>query len=257
MRIDIDINDQYPDTSVTIHAPRLSQDIEKMIAMMRMLDMQISAERNGETYILDANQILYIEAVERKTFIYTETDMYESELKLYEVEEQLLERDFLRISKQSIVNLRMIKSLKADINRKIKLTLKNGEQIMVSRMYADELRVEGIRTHLEVGGKVGLVRLTDVDGHVELDVPVDMEVWADDVRGRLDVNQVGATSVLHVAQGTAFTAKARGHLGKRTLRFTRDGQPADPPSAEDAPLAIELAGARCELTVDSVTGSGM
>lgn len=124
-------------------------------------------------------------------------------------------------------------------------------------LYADELRVEGIRTHLEVGGKVGLVRLTDVDGHVELDVPVDMEVWADDVRGRLDVNQVGATSVLHVAQGTAFTAKARGHLGKRTLRFTRDGQPADPPSAEDAPLAIELAGARCELTVDSVTGSGM
>ena len=142
MRIDIDINDQYPDTSVTIHAPRLSQDIEKMIAMMRILDMQISAERNGETYILDANQILYIEAVERKTFIYTETDMYESELKLYE----LLERDFLRISKQSIVNLRMIKSLKADINRKIKLTLKNGEQIMVSRMYADELRTKlGVR----------------------------------------------------------------------------------------------------------------
>jgi len=146
MRIDIDINDQYSDTSVTIHAPRLSQDIEKMIAMMRMLDMQISAERNGETYILDANQILYIEAVERKTFIYTETDMYESELKLYEVEEQLLERDFLRISKQSIVNLRMIKSLKADINRKIKLTLKNGEQIMVSRMYSDDLRKKlGVR----------------------------------------------------------------------------------------------------------------
>ena len=146
MKIDIDINDQYPETSVTINAPRLGQDIEKMIAMMRMLDMQISAERNGETYILDANKILYIEAVERKTFIYTETEMYESELKLYEVEEQLLERDFLRISKQTIVNLRMIKSLKADINRKIKLTLKNGEQIMVSRMYSDELRQKlGVR----------------------------------------------------------------------------------------------------------------
>ncbi|MBO4470397.1 MAG: LytTR family transcriptional regulator DNA-binding domain-containing protein [Clostridia bacterium] len=139
MKIDIDINDQYPDTSVTIHAPRLTRDIEKMIAMMRMLDMQISAEKNGETYILDTDQILYIEALERKTFIYTETEMYESELKLYEAE-QLLERDFLRISKQTIVNLRMIKSLKADINRKIKLTLKNGEQIMVSRMYSDELR---------------------------------------------------------------------------------------------------------------------
>ena len=82
----------------------------------------------------------------RSTFIYTESEMYESELKLYEVEEQLLERDFLRISKQTIVNLRMIKSLKADINRKIKLTLKNGEQIMVSRMYSDELRQKlGVR----------------------------------------------------------------------------------------------------------------
>ena len=145
MKIDIDINDQYPDTSVTIHTPRLTRDIEKMIAMMRMLGMQISAEKNGETYLLDTDQILYIEALERKTFIYTENEMYESELKLYEAE-QLLERDFLRISKQSIVNLRMIKSLKADINRKIKLTLKNGEQIMVSRMYADELRVKlGVR----------------------------------------------------------------------------------------------------------------
>ena len=146
MKIDIDINDQYPETSVTIHAPRLSQDIEKLIAMMRMLDMQVSAEKNGETYILDANKILYIEAVERKTYIYTETEMYESELKLYEVEEQLLERDFLRVSKQTIVNLRMIKSLKADINRKIRLTLQNGEQIMVSRMYSDELRQKlGVR----------------------------------------------------------------------------------------------------------------
>ena len=146
MKIDIDINDQYPETSVTIHAPRLSQDIEKLIAMMRMLDMQVSAEKNGETYILDANKILYIEAVERKTFIYTETEMYESELKLYEVEEQLLERDFLRVSKQTIVNLRMIKSLKSDINRKIRLTLQNGEQIMVSRMYSDELRQKlGVR----------------------------------------------------------------------------------------------------------------
>ena len=38
------------------------------------------------------------------------------------------------------MNLRKIKSLKADINRKVRLTLVNGEQIVVSRMYSDELR---------------------------------------------------------------------------------------------------------------------
>lgn len=78
--------------------------------------------------------------MDRKTFVYTEKETYESELKLYEIEQELLEHDFLRVSKQTIVNIRMIKSLRTDINRKIRVTLKNGEQIVVSRMYSDELR---------------------------------------------------------------------------------------------------------------------
>ena len=42
--------------------------------------------------------------------------------------------------------MRIQSMFKDDINRKIKLTLKNGEQIMVSRMYADELRAKlGVR----------------------------------------------------------------------------------------------------------------
>ena len=117
---------------------------------------------------------------------------------------------------------------------------------------ADELRVESARFDVEVGGQVGNIWLCDVDAHVELDVPIDMEVWADDMRGKLDVNQVGATSTLHIAHDAPFTAATRGHLGKRTLRFTRNGKPADAPSVESAPLAIELAGARCELTIDSI-----
>ena len=65
---------------------------------------------------------------------------YESELKLYEIEQELMEQDFIRVSKQSIINLKKVKSLKADINRKICVTLQNEEQIIVSRMYSDELR---------------------------------------------------------------------------------------------------------------------
>lgn len=140
MKIEIDIDDKYTDTTVMIKAPKLTQDVEKTIAMMRMINMQIGVRKGDETYLLDIEKILYIDAVERKTFVYTEDETYESELKLYEIEQELLERDFLRISKQSIVNLRKIKSLKADINRKIRLTLVNGEQIVVSRMYSDELR---------------------------------------------------------------------------------------------------------------------
>ena len=140
MKIEIDIDEKYPDTEVVIRANRLDSDVERLVAMMRMVSMQIGVRKNDETYLLDVEKILYIEALERKTFVYTSDEIYESDLKLYEIERELLERDFFRISKQSIVNIRMIKSLRSDINRKIRITLKNDEQIIVSRMYSDELR---------------------------------------------------------------------------------------------------------------------
>ena len=140
MKIEIDIDEKYPDTEVVIRANKLDSDVERLVAMMRMVNMQIGVRKNDETYLLDVEKILYIEAVERKTFVYTSDETYESDLKLYEIEQELLERDFFRISKQSIVNIRMIKSLKTDINRKIRITLKNDEQIVVSRLYSDELR---------------------------------------------------------------------------------------------------------------------
>lgn len=140
MKIEIDINEEYSDVSVQIKAPRISQDIEKMISMMRMINMQLAVKRNDETYLLDTDRILYIESVERNTFVYTEDALYESDLKLYEIEQELLKQNFIRISKQSIINLRKIKSLKADVNRKIRVTLINDEQVLVSRMYANELR---------------------------------------------------------------------------------------------------------------------
>lgn len=140
MKIEIDIDEKYMDTEVVIRSNKLDGDVERLIAMMRMVNMQIGVRHNDETYLLDTDKILYIDTVDRKTFVYTEEETYESDFKLYEIEQELLEHDFLRISKASIVNIKMIKSLKSDINRKIRVTLKNGEQIVVSRMYSDELR---------------------------------------------------------------------------------------------------------------------
>jgi DNA-binding LytR/AlgR family response regulator len=140
MKIEIDADDKYTDTEVIIRTPKITQEIEKMIALMRMINMQIGVKYNDETYLLDIEKILYIDTVDRKTLVYTEDEIYESDLKLYEIEMELVERDFLRVSKQTIVNLRKVKSLRAEFDRKIRLTLQNGEQIIVSRMYSDELR---------------------------------------------------------------------------------------------------------------------
>ena len=96
--------------------------------------------KQEETYILDVSKIIYIEAMERKTFVYTKDEYYESKLKLYEMEERLMQCGFFRVSKSCLVQLHNIKSIKNDIDRKLRLTLESGEQIMVSRQYAEEIK---------------------------------------------------------------------------------------------------------------------
>ncbi|MDD6155730.1 MAG: LytTR family transcriptional regulator DNA-binding domain-containing protein [Lachnospiraceae bacterium] len=44
------------------------------------------------------------------------------------------------MSKFCLVHLKFIKSIRNDVERKLRLTLENGEQIMMSRQYADEIK---------------------------------------------------------------------------------------------------------------------
>ena len=90
--------------------------------------------------ILDISKIAYIESVDRRTFVYTDSECYETKMKLYEMEERLCGSGFLRISKSCLVRLRFIRSIKAELDRRLRLTLENGEQMIVSRQYADELK---------------------------------------------------------------------------------------------------------------------
>ncbi len=140
MKIMINVNEQVNETEITIHCKQLTPDIEKILATLRMINQQVMVSGEEENYLLDVTKIVYIEAVERKTFVYTADNVYESKLRLYEMEERLCESGFFRISKSCLVNLRYIKSLKNDVERKLRLTLENGEQIMVSRQYADEIK---------------------------------------------------------------------------------------------------------------------
>lgn len=140
MKIEINIDDTLTDTNITVSCKRITPEIEKLISTLRMLDHQLTAVKDGATHIIDISKIIYIESVDRKTFIYTDENVYESNLRLYELEQQLEDYGFFRASKSCLAQIKLIKSLKTDIDRRIRVTMENGEQIIVSRQYADGLR---------------------------------------------------------------------------------------------------------------------
>lgn len=140
LKIEINVDESIEDTHITISCRELTPEMEKILAMLRILEKQLTVTKEDEIYLLDVSKVVYIESVDRKTFIYTEEEVYESDFKLYELEQQLESCGFFRASKSSLIQLQYIKSLKADLNRRIKVTLKSGEQRIVSRQYAEELK---------------------------------------------------------------------------------------------------------------------
>ena len=140
MKIHIHEDPKLIETEITIGCNRISTEVEKLISMLRVMDLKLTGRKDNQTYILDAAKVLYIDTVDKKTFFYTKKEVYETDLKLYELEEQLAALDFIRANKSSILNFNQIISIKADIDGKLLITMSNMEQLFVSRQYAPMIK---------------------------------------------------------------------------------------------------------------------
>lgn len=119
------------ETEVIINCKEADEKILKMLTAIKAFDEKITGIKNGETFVLKPNSILYIDTVDKKTFLYTKDSVYETPLKLYELEEKLTGSDFFRASKSSIINFNEIKSLRPEFGGKMILTMNNDEKLMV------------------------------------------------------------------------------------------------------------------------------
>ena len=84
--------------------------------------------------------ILYFDATDNHVFAYTKDNCFETRKKLFEIEELFSESSFLRISKNAIVNIKAIDHLSPEFNGRFIASLKNGENIIISRGYVPELK---------------------------------------------------------------------------------------------------------------------
>lgn len=140
MKIEIKVEEQLGEMEVEIRCRQLTAEVERILAALRMMNNQLTGKRDGELHLINIDAVIYIESVDRHTFLYTADAVYESDLKLYELEQRLEEAGFCRVSRFCLIQLRQIRSLRAELDRKLRVTLSSGEQIIASRQYADELK---------------------------------------------------------------------------------------------------------------------
>ena len=151
MEIKLIENKMLNDIKVTIECQETDERIFKLISVIKSVESsekRIIGLSDNDTYCIEPNDVFYFESVERKTFCYTKSSVYETELKLYETLDGFSKADFMRVSKSCVINLNRIKSIRPDFGGKILATMQNGERVYVSRQYALELK-----NKLGIGGK--------------------------------------------------------------------------------------------------------
>jgi len=136
----IEIIEGCGDVEVIIKCPKITEDIHKLELLLQSYAKKISCTKGDVTYLIDARDVLYFESVDRQSFLYTESDVYELPLKLYEIEEMLFGVGFIRSAKSQILSIHKIAALCPDFGGRIEATMVGGEKLMVSRQYAKSLK---------------------------------------------------------------------------------------------------------------------
>ncbi|MBB5225527.1 LytTR family transcriptional regulator [Treponema ruminis] len=89
---------------------------------------------------LKLGEILYFEADAEHVFAYTQDEIYQMKLRLYQVESISKPAGIIRASKSYLVNLNKIQSVRTALNSRLYAKMPNGEEVLFSRKYAPVLK---------------------------------------------------------------------------------------------------------------------
>jgi Response regulator of the LytR/AlgR family len=140
LKIFIDQKEIYDEVEIRIKCRIIDESLEKLISELRLFNSTISGKKDGRMYIIKLEDVLYFDTVDEKFFIYTAEGVYETSLRLYEIEERFAETSMMRISKSVILNINKINYVSPLLNGRIEAVLQNGEKIVISRQYVSAFK---------------------------------------------------------------------------------------------------------------------
>ena len=140
MKVSIDISPEYKEPFAVIHTDKVTGDIQRMIDIFSSSETPVTALMNEEDIIvLQPGDIYMVRVEDGDTIIYGQKLRFRSRKRLYELSGQL-GRQFMQISKTTLINLSYMDSIEPGFSGTLLLKLKNGCKDYVSRKYLPEFK---------------------------------------------------------------------------------------------------------------------
>lgn len=136
IKINTNISSEFKETSITINAPELSDEIQNIIKYVSNINTtptQIVATEDNKIYFIDLDKVISFFSKDKYNYVRVKEGTYKIKYKLYELEEIFKDRDFIRISNSCIINVKQVECFDTSILGTVIVKLKDNTQETVSK----------------------------------------------------------------------------------------------------------------------------
>lgn len=136
------IEDIGPDEeeAVIIRCREVDESILRFVNGLKLKKEKLAVRQGEKILQIEPGDVYYFEAVDNRVFLYSEKNVYETRMKLYELERRFVGTDFFRVSKSVILNLARVKNFSPGFNGRFEALMQNGERVGISRQYVPLLK---------------------------------------------------------------------------------------------------------------------
>lgn len=141
MEVEVKLDPALTEPKVVIHAPARTAEVEALAERLSAGEALLPGLReDGTAALLRPEDILRFYGEDKAVLAQTMAGTWRVDARLYELEQRLAGRKFVRISHSEIVNLRQVTGLDLKLTGTIRMTLAGGVTTYVSRRYVKKIK---------------------------------------------------------------------------------------------------------------------
>ncbi len=145
MKIRVEIDEELAENELILRCNALTEDV---IAIQKKLSdavnqrQQIAVNKGETEYYLTLDEILFFETADCQLAVHTADQLFLAKYKLYELE-NMLPRNFMRVSKSTIININKIRAIQKNLTGASKVEFTNSRKMtFISRNYYKALEIK-------------------------------------------------------------------------------------------------------------------
>lgn len=141
MQVELKIDSACVEPKVIIATASVTEEVNWILKRLsEEIPQVISGRKDEKIEVLDEAEIIRVYAQGGRVFAVTDKGEYVLRLRLYEAEERLDSRRFVRISNSEIINLKKVSCFDLSFTGTICVKLSNHTMSYVSRRYVSKIK---------------------------------------------------------------------------------------------------------------------